>query len=84
MTFELGLVALGAGIAVGCAGIGTGIGQGRATAGALEAMARNPEMAKEIKSTMILGCGIAESAAIYGLLISGVLISVLMQHAQTF
>lgn len=74
MDVSAGLVAIGAGIAVGAAGIGTGIGQGLAVQGALEAMARNPEMEKQIKTNMFIGCGIAESAAIYGLLISLILI----------
>lgn len=72
-----GLMAIGAGVAVGSAGIGTGIGQGLAVAGALEAMSRNPEMAKEIRSNMFVGCGIAESSAIYGLLIAFIIIGMM-------
>ena len=75
---SIGLMAVGAGIAIGAAGIGTGIGQGNATAGAVEAMARNPEMEKKIRSTMLLGCGIAESAAIYGLIVAFTIIGIML------
>lgn len=71
VSIGLGLIAIGAGISMGAGAIGTGIGQGNAVAGALQAMARNPEMESQIRSTMLLGCGIAESSAIYALLISG-------------
>ncbi len=73
---EAGLAAIGAGIAIGGAGIGTGIGQGHAVQGALEGMARNPEMAGTLRTNMFVGAALAESSAIYGLIISIVLIFV--------
>ncbi len=73
---EAGMAAIGAGIAVGAAGIGTGIGQGHAVQGALEGMSRNPEMASEIRTNMFVGAALAESSAIYGLIIAIVLIFV--------
>ena len=39
----MGLIAIGAGLAIGLAAIGPGIGQGLAAAKALEGMARQPE-----------------------------------------
>lgn len=69
-----GLIAIGAGIAIGGAGIGTGIGQGQAVSGALQGMARNPEMTATLRTNMFIGCGIAESSAIYGLLIALILV----------
>lgn len=71
---DTGLIAIGAGLAIGLTGIGTGIGQGRLIAGALEGMARNPEMAEELKVNMFVGAALAESSAIYGLIIALVLI----------
>lgn len=65
-----GIAAIGAGLAVGLTGLGVGIGQGNGTRGALEAMGRNPEAESKIKSTMLLGIGMTESAAIYGLLVA--------------
>ena len=70
-----GLKFLGAGVAgVGIAG--AGIGQGLAAQGACMAIGRNPEMASKLTSTMIIGAGIAESGAIYCLVISILLIFV--------
>ena len=74
MDIATGLVAIGAGIAVGAAGIGTGIGQGHAVQGALEAMARNPELKGELRTNMFIGCALVESSAIYGLMIALILI----------
>ena len=50
----MGLIAIGAGIAV-LVGIGAGIGIGIATGKAVEAQARQPEMAGKIQTTLILG-----------------------------
>lgn len=69
-----GLIAIGAGLAVGLAGIGTGLGQGMGTKGAVEAIGRNPEAESKIKSSMIVGLGMAETAAIYGFVIAIIMI----------
>ncbi len=74
MDITSGLVAIGAGIAVGAAGIGSGIGEGHAVRGALEAMARNPEMKDELRTNMFIGIAMIESAVIYGLVIALILI----------
>lgn len=75
MDLTSGLIAIGAGIAVGASGIGTGIGQGTAVAGALTGMARNPEMAGTLRTNMFVGCALIESSVIYGLVIAIVLIA---------
>ena len=59
------LVAIGAAIAV-FTGIGAGVGIGIATGKATEAIARQPEAAGQIRSSMIVGCALAEATAIYG------------------
>ena len=70
-----GLVALGAGMAmIGASGVGAG--QGVAAGRAAEAVGRNPEAESKIRSMLILGMGIAESAAIYALIISILLLFV--------
>ena len=51
---DVGLIAIGAGIAV-CAGLGTGIGEGICASKAVEALGRNPEMEGKIRTLMILG-----------------------------
>ena len=70
-----GLVAIGAGLAV-LTGMMTGIGQGYAAGKAVEAVGRNPEAENKIRSMLILGAAIAETRAIYGMLIAFLLIFV--------
>ena len=67
--------AIGAGIAV-ATGIGTGAGQGFAAGKAAEAVGNQPEAKSDIISTMLLGLAVAESSAIYGLVIAIILIFV--------
>ena len=69
------LSVIGAGIAV-LTGIGAGIGIGIATGKATEAIARQPEASGKIQSALILGAGLAEATAIYGLIIALVLVFV--------
>ncbi|MDD3027207.1 MAG: ATP synthase F0 subunit C [Erysipelotrichaceae bacterium] len=72
---DRGLIAIAAAIAV-CAGLGTGIGEGIAASRAVEAVGRNPEAEDKIRLMMIVGCGISETVAIYGLLVSLILLFV--------
>jgi len=65
-----GLKAIGAGVCMGIGAIGPGIGEGIAVSKALEAMARQPEMASTLRTNMILGCAIAETTGIYSLVVS--------------
>ena len=62
--------ALGAGLCMGIGAIGPGIGEGNAVGKALEAMARQPEMAGKLRTNMILGCAITETTGIYSLVIA--------------
>lgn len=66
---ERGLIAIGAGIAV-MTGMFTGIGEGLVGAHAVDAIGKNPEQEGKIRSTMILGIALAETCAIYGLLVA--------------
>lgn len=70
-----GLIGVGAGCAMAAA-IGTGAGQGIAAGRAAEAVGRNPEAESRIRNMMIIGDGIAESSAIYGLIIAILLLFV--------
>lgn len=72
---DIGLIAIAASIAV-LAGAGTGIGEGMAASKAIEAVGRNPEAESKIRTMMILGIALTETVAIYGLLISILLIFV--------
>ena len=56
-------VALGAAIAV-FTGIGAGLGISFATAKAVDAIARQPEAADKIQSSLLIGCALAEATAV--------------------
>ena len=70
------LIAIGAGIAV-LTGIGAGIGIGLATSKAVDAIARQPEAEKKIKTNLVRGCALAEATAIYGFVIALLIILLL-------
>ncbi len=71
--FVLGCSAIGAGLAV-FTGIGAGLGQGYAAGKGAEAAGRQPEARGAIMSTMLLGQAVAETTAIYGLVIAIILL----------
>ena len=70
------LLAIGAGIAV-LGAVGAGVGFGVATGIATEAIARQPEAAGKINSTLIIGCALAEATAIYCFVIALMIIVLL-------
>jgi F-type H+-transporting ATPase subunit c len=63
------LLALAVGLGLPIAVIGAAIGQGLAAAAALEGIARQPEAAGRIQTTMIIALALIESLVIYALLI---------------
>ena len=67
---------LGASIAISVAALGGGIGQGMATAKAVEGIARQPEASGKIQTLLILGLAFIESLTIYALVIALILIFV--------
>ena len=62
--------AIGAGLAVGLAAIGPGIGEGFAAGKGVEAVSRQPEARSSIVTTMLMGQGVSETTGIYGLVIA--------------
>ena len=66
-------LALGAGVAIGVAAAGGGVGQGLAVSSALEGIARNPNASDKIFTPMIIGLALIESLVIYGLVIAFIL-----------
>ena len=70
------LIAIGAGIAV-LGALGAGFGIGIANGKATEAVARQPEADGKIRTTLILGCALAEATAIYGFVIALMIIVML-------
>ena len=70
----MSLGVLAAAIAV-FTGVGAGIVIGIATGKATEAIARQPEAAGKIQTALIIGGGLAEATAIYGLIIAFMLMN---------
>ncbi|HMH50685.1 MAG TPA: ATP synthase F0 subunit C [Candidatus Acidoferrum sp.] len=68
------VIAAGLGMAV-AAGL-CGLGQGRAVASAVDAMARQPGAAARIQTAMIIGLALIESLAIYVLVVAMILLFV--------
>ena len=65
---ELGMLAIA--LLMGMAIVGAAIGQGMVGSKAMDAMARQPEIAGQVRTTMILALALIEALAIYGLLIA--------------
>lgn len=55
-------------------GVTTTFGQAKICSQAIESMARQPEAADSIRSTMFVGLAMAETSGIYGLLIAIVML----------
>ena len=61
---------LAAALAVAFGAIGPGLGEGRAVAAALDAIARQPEAANTLSRTLFVGLAMIETMAIYCLVIA--------------
>jgi F-type H+-transporting ATPase subunit c len=61
---------IGAGIAMGLAVLGGGLGQGRAAAAALEGIARNPSAQSKIFTPMLIGLALIESLVLFAVAIA--------------
>ena len=65
-----GLAVLGAGLAV----IGAGLGIGRIGGQAMDAIARQPEAAGDIRGSLVLSLALMEALTIYGMLVAFMLV----------
>jgi F-type H+-transporting ATPase subunit c len=61
---------IGAGLAFGLGAIGPGIGLGYLIGKAIEAMARQPEAAGTVRTTMFLGIAFVEAIMLFGFVLS--------------
>lgn len=61
---------VGAGIAMGLAVLGGGLGQGRAAASALDGIARNPGASSKIQTPMLIALALIESLVLFALLVA--------------
>ena len=64
---------IAAAIIMAAAVIGVGFGMCFATSKAIDASARQPEASSKIQTILLLGCALAESAAIYAFVVSLIL-----------
>ncbi len=71
---EKALIALAAAIAVAVSTIFPAIGQGITSKAAMESIARQPDAAKNIRTTLIIALALMEALTIYGLLVAFMII----------
>ena len=69
------IYALAAALAMSISTIGPAIGQGMVAKAAMESIARQPDAAGNIRSTLIVAMALMEALTIYGLLIAFMIIS---------
>lgn len=66
---ELSVTGLGASIGAAIAAIGAGIGIGKIGAASMEAIARQPEAAGDIRSNMIVIAALVEGVALFAVIV---------------
>lgn len=71
-----GIASAGGAIGAGIAAFGAGVGVGQIGKGALESMARQPEISGDLRSNMILTAALVEGVALFGVIV-GILAIVL-------
>lgn len=64
-----GIAKLGVGIGAGLAAIGAGLGIGRIGSAAMEAIARQPESAGDIRTNMIIIAALVEGVALFAVIV---------------
>lgn len=64
------LAAVGAALGAGVAAIGAGLGIGKIGSSAMEAIARQPEAAGDIRSSMIVISALVEGVALFAVIVS--------------
>ena len=68
------LAGMGAAIGAGLAAIGAGLGIGKIGQSAMEAIARQPEAAGDIRSNMIVIAALIEGVALFAVIVSALAI----------
>jgi F-type H+-transporting ATPase subunit c len=67
ITQHLGLVSAGAGI--GLSVVGMGLGVGLIFAAAIQSVARQPEMSRQLQTLMYIGMALVEGTALLGIVV---------------
>ncbi|MEW6624183.1 MAG: ATP synthase F0 subunit C [Bacillota bacterium] len=61
---------LGVAIAIGLPALGSALAQGKATAGAMEGIARQPEAAGDIRTTLLIALAFIEALTLFSFVIA--------------
>ena len=69
ITILEGIAAMGCGLGVGIATIGAGLGIGRIGSSAMEAIARQPEAAGDVRGSMIVIAALIEGVALFAVIV---------------
>lgn len=69
------IIAIAAAISIVFSTIGPAMGQGKTAAAAMESIARQPDAAGDIRSSLIISMAMMEALTIYGLLIAFMLVA---------
>lgn len=71
----MGIIAIGAAIAIGMAALGIGIGQGFGLGKAMEGISKQPEAGNAIRTTLIVGMAIMETIGVLAFVIAIMMVS---------
>jgi len=71
---EKAIIAVAAAIAIAVSTIFPAMAQGKTASAAMESIARQPDAAKDIRSTLIISLAMIEALTIYGLLVAFMLV----------
>lgn len=69
------IYALAAALTIAISTLGPSMAQGKVATAAMEGIARQPEAAKDIRSTLMIALALIEAITIYGLLVAFMLVS---------
>lgn len=69
------IIALAAALSIAVSTIFPALGQGKTAAAAMESIARQPDAAGDIRSSLIISMAMMEALTIYGLLIAFMLVA---------
>lgn len=67
---------IAAALAIGLPALGVGVGQGLVVSAALDGIWRQPEALRDLRTMMFIGLGFLEALALYGLVISFIILFV--------
>ncbi len=72
---DSGIIAIAAALTMALSTVFPALGQGKTATAAMESIARQPEAAGDIRSTLVISLGLMEALTIYGLLIAFMLVA---------